>query len=45
VNNDQRVDELDLYSIMHFFETVNKPAKAEEVRYFEEQMMKQILQV
>lgn len=45
INNDKRVDELDLYSIIHFFETAGKPAKAEEVRQFEEQMLKQILQV
>ena len=43
INNDRQVDELDLYSIMHFFEMASKPAKAEEVRQFEDQMLKQIL--
>jgi Ca2+-binding EF-hand superfamily protein len=45
VNNDNKVDELDLYSIMYFFENAVKPEKATEVRNFEQQMFKQIIQV
>ena len=39
------VSELDLYSVLYFLDSASKPSEADQVRQFEEHMLKQILQV
>ena len=45
LNNDNKVDELDLYSIIYFFEGAIKPAKDEHIKRYNQQMFQQLIQV